>query len=78
MDKSVAVLIALKDHLQQSYPDLTTWVLKNDGSDDFPPIIRPDSMVVSLKTSTNKILSTCDGGRNNGLADLEGLTSSSF
>ncbi len=54
MEKSMSVLLSLKDHLQLSYPLLTTWTTSNDGNDVQAPIIQTTSsmstsLVVTLK-----------------------------
>jgi len=70
MEKTVTILLALKEHLQQSYPDLTTWVPKNDGHDIPQPIIQTDlssdlsSLVITLKTVSKKISANGNGSHN--------------
>ena len=60
MDKSMSVLLTLKDHLQLTYPTLTSWTIANDGNDVQNPIIKTSkglqtskelqtSLVVTLK-----------------------------
>ena len=57
MEKSLSILLALKDHLQLSYPGLTTWTLSNDGTDVPVPVIQTDktskasSLTITLKSS---------------------------
>ncbi len=57
MEKSLSILLALKDHLQLSYPGLTTWTSLNDGTDVPVPVIQTDktskssSLTITLKSS---------------------------
>ena len=61
MEKSLTILLALKDHLRQIFPDLTSWVEKNDGTDVSSPLVRIGQvsfLAIALKTNSTLLQSS--------------------